>query len=64
MRVSYRVAILRREVEQLAAIVVERMVEAERVRAAPSFRPLTESETATIVGADLMAALGGARRRD
>jgi hypothetical protein len=49
-----RIAIVRREVKQLAAIAAERAAEAKTGPAAPSYRPLTESETATIVGAELL----------
>lgn len=58
-----RIALIRREVKQLAAIAVERAAQAESVRAKPSFRPLTSAEAETLVGGEVLAALGGGCRR-
>ena len=58
-----RIALIRREVKQLAAIAEKRAAEAESSRAAPRFRPLTETETETILGADLLAAVAAGTAR-
>lgn len=50
--------VIRREVRRLAVIAAERRaVQAQSVRAAPSFRPLTEDEAEVVVGTELLAAL-------
>jgi hypothetical protein len=54
MNIRRRIAVVRREVKRLAA---ERAAEAESPRAAPSFRPLTEAETESILDDDLLASL-------
>jgi hypothetical protein len=63
MKVCYRVAGVCRQVKRFAAIAAERAAQAERIRAAPSFRALAESETETILVDELPTALAGARRR-
>lgn len=64
MRISYRIAILRRAVEQLADLAAERGAQADGTRTASSFRALTKTETEAILGDGLLAALGGALIRD
>jgi hypothetical protein len=49
------VAAAHREIRRLAAITTARAAETENRLAAVTFRPLTESETEAIVGADLLA---------
>lgn len=63
MKLRRRVAAIRRQVERLAAIAAERAVQAEYVPRR-NLRPLSEAESEALVGAELLAALGGARRRD
>jgi hypothetical protein len=41
-----------------------RTAETESIRAAPSFRLLSEAETESILGDELLATLAGGRRRD
>ena len=56
------VVIAAREVKRFAAHAAMRAAQAESVRAVPSFRPLTEAETATILCGELLASLSGVRR--
>lgn len=64
VRLPLRIAILRREAKQLGAIAAERAAQAERPRATSSYRALTEAETVSLVGVDLLATLAGTGRRD
>jgi hypothetical protein len=52
-----RIAIARRAVRELVAIAEQRAAAADSKCAATSFRPLTDSETEALVGADLLATL-------
>jgi hypothetical protein len=42
----------------LAAIVAKRAAQAERLRATPSIRPITEIETGAVLGDELLASRG------
>lgn len=57
--ICFRITAMRRQVKQLAAAAEKGAAQAERIRAAPSFRPLTEFETDAMVGGGLLAALAG-----
>jgi hypothetical protein len=62
MKTSRRIAVIAaREVTRLAAIAAERAAQAESIRAAPSFRPLTAAETEALLGGELLASLNGMR---
>jgi hypothetical protein len=48
MKISCRVAAIRPPVKRLAASAAQRAVQAQSVRAVPSFRPLAEAEAEAI----------------
>ena len=57
MRPCRRLSRVRRQLEQLAAIAEARAAAAADPRPAPSWRPLSESETAALIDPELLAAL-------
>ncbi len=52
MNLRLRVTAARREVKRLAALAERRATEAKSIRALPSFPPLSENETETIMGGE------------
>jgi hypothetical protein len=56
MRVCRHIAAVRRQVKWLVAFAEKRAAEAI------DFRPLIEAETESVLGGELLATLGGARR--
>jgi hypothetical protein len=62
MRDCNRTAVTRRQVDQLVAAAEKRAAKAEGT-CSNQFRPLTKAETESILGDELLAALGDPRRR-
>ena len=61
MKGCLRIALVRRQVKQLAAIAAARAAQADGYRGDDRFRLLTEVETESILGDEFLAALGGTR---
>lgn len=63
MKISRRIAIARKRVRELAALVEARVVAAaDTPRAAPSFRPLNADEAEALLGTGLLASLAAVLR--
>lgn len=63
MRLCSRIAAIRRQVQQLAAIATACAAQSDGYRRDDRCRLLPEAETELILGDELVAALGGGRRR-